>query len=408
LVPELPGLRNTFISLAILLLAACTKPPVEFTLVEPREPFDKLIANELVRAFDGNSKFRLTLIPHPDMHESSLDALASGIGDLALVSNGEPFTRDVETVLPLYPTVLHIAYRDHLQPKTGSELLIDTTVYAGLPGSTSREMMEETAHRFGIPAAHVRFVESLELRPDVVVVFAPVIHGLMDDYRDYHLFSIGTVEQLGHGSRAEAVTLLKPQFKPFILPTDIYPDVVSTPIVTLAVDELLVARNDIPGTVVYDLISELLRLKPALAAVHPGLFHDLTGDFDAAGSTFVLHPGAQAYIERDAPTAYERYSGVAEVAVTLALSLVSGLYAAVKIFRIRRKNRIDTFYKRAIAIRRSVSDEAPPEARNSAIQEIRKLQEVAFDLLVDEKLAADESFRIFITLCSDIVSELRA
>jgi hypothetical protein len=96
------------------------------------------------------------------------------------------------------------------------------------------------------------------------------------------------------------------------------------------------------------------------------------------------------------------------VAVTLALSLVSGLYAAVRIYRIRRKNRIDTFYKRAIAIRRSVSAAAPSEARNNAIQEIRKLQEVAFDLLVDEKLAADESFRIFITLCNDIVSELRA
>jgi hypothetical protein len=55
-----------------------------------------------------------------------------------------------------------------------------------------------------------------------------------------------------------------------------------------------------------------------------------------------------------------------------------------------------------------VSAAASTEARDNAIQEIRKLQEVAFDLLVDEKLAADESFRIFITLCSDIVSELRA
>jgi hypothetical protein len=184
--------------------------------------------------------------------------------------------------------------------------------------------------------------------------------------------------------------------------------VVSAPVVTIAVDELLVARNDIAETVIYDLISELLRLKPALAAVHPGLFHKLTGDFNAAGSTFVLHPGAQAYIERDAPTMYERYSGVAEVAVTLALSLISGLYAAVRIYRIRRKNRIDTFYKRAIAIRKSANSAAGPEARANALLELRKLQDHAFDLLVDEKLAADESFRIFITLCNDIVSELRA
>lgn len=378
-------------------------------LVTPREPYDKVIADELVRVFDDNPHIRLTLVPHTDTNKSSLELLLEQRGDLALVSNGEDFVTGVETVIPFYPTVLHIAYRDDLSPGSRRDLLIGTSVFAGLSGSTSREMMEQTVHRLGIPIDEVNFVESLTPKPDVVVVFAPIMRDLMEGYtEDYLLFSIGSVEQLGHGSLAESLSLLNPHFQPFVLPTDIYPNVVSKPVVTIGVDKLLVTRKDVPEAVIYDLISEILRLKPALSAMQPGLFHKLSGDFDAGSSTFVIHPGAQSYIERDAPSAYERYSGVAEVLTTLVFSLVSGGYAAIRIYKIRRKNRIDTFYKRAIAIRKSVPAEADATVRKNAVAEIRKLQEAAFDLLVDEKLAADESFRIFITLCSDIIAELDA
>jgi hypothetical protein len=205
----------------------------------------------------------------------------------------------------------------------------------------------------------------------------------------------------------EAVNLLRPQFRPIILPANLYPGIVNEPVVTIAVDKLLVARSDIPETVVYQLISEILRLKPALSAAQPGLFHKLSGDFDASGSSFVVHPGAQAYIERDAPSAYERYSGVAEVAVTVLVGIFTGIFAIVRIYRIRRKNRIDTFYERAIGIRKSVHGDTDSADRSQALNEIRQLQDSAFDLLVDEQLAADESFRIFITLSNDIIAELR-
>lgn len=391
----------------LAILSACTQDPETLRLVTPRQPYDKIIADELVRVFADNPRIRLTLVPHIDMGESSLQALLENKGDLALVSNGEDFVTGVETVIPFYPTVLHIAYRDDLKPESRRDLLIGTTVFAGPPGSPSREMMEKTVHRLGIPVNDVHFVESLSPKPDVVVVFAPIMIDLMEGYtEDYRLFSIGSVEQLGHGSLAESLSLLNPHFQPFVLPTDLYPKVVSKPVVTVGVDKLLVTRKEIPQAVIYDLISEILRLKPALSAMQPSLFHKLSGDFDAGSSTFVIHPGSQAYIERDAPSIYERYSGVAEVIVTLFFSLASALYAGLRIYKIRRKNRIDTFYKKAMAIRKSVSADSATELRANAIAEIRQLQETAFDQLVDEKLAADESFRIFITLCHDVIAEL--
>jgi hypothetical protein len=113
-------------------------------------------------------------------------------------------------------------------------------------------------------------------------------------------------------------------------------------------------------------------------------------------------------MQRSAPTIYERYSGVAEVAVTLLVAIFSATLAGVRIFRMRRKNRIDQFYAATIALRNSARDSTVPNKRKQLAAEVRQLQDEAFDLLVHEKLAADESFRIFITLSNDVLRQLGA
>jgi hypothetical protein len=44
--------------------------------------------------------------------------------------------------------------------------------------------------------------------------------------------------------------------------------------------------------------------------------------------------------------------------------------------------------------------------REAGVAKVRELQNRAFDMLVNEKVAADESFRIFITLSNDIIADL--
>ena len=59
-----------------------------------------------------------------------------------------------------------------------------------------------------------------------------------------------------------------------------------------------------------------------------------------------------------------------------------------------------------MAIRQSVSDSTSSDELAAAVQKIRALQTKAFEMLVDEKLAADESFRIFVSLSNDVLHEL--
>ena len=120
-----------------------------------------------------------------------------------------------------------------------------------------------------------------------------------------------------------------------------------------------------------------------------------------------MHAGAQAYLQRDEPSIYERYSGIAEVLVTLFVALGSASFAGVRIYRMRRKNRIDEFYAKAIEIRRAATAADDNETRARLANELQELQDTAFSQLIKEKLAADESFRIFVTLSNDVLAEIR-
>ena len=410
-----PISRLPLLILIAALAAACDKAPHELVMVLPTEPVNASIAEEISILLDGGASVRIRLTASPLAEEAALDAVESGEADLALVSNNLPFRSEIATVMPLYPTVLHIGSRTNADASHGAELLRGASVYAGPEGSASRLMFERIVERLGLGPEEFGYVSGIEDVPDVVIVFSPIspariaeIQNLLRGYPDLALISMGEPGDIGTGGIIDAAVLMNPHFQPFIIPVGTYGSLTPEPVVTVAVDKILVTRNDLDSTVVYDLVNEILRHRPALAGKRPGLFQQLGDDFDTGRSTYVVHAGTQAYLQRSAPSVYERYSGIAEVVVTLIVALGSAAIATVRIFRMRRKNRIDGFYTQTIALRRSVTDSSAPDEIERVINEVRSLQNQAFDLLVDEKLAADESFRIFITLSNDVLRQLGA
>lgn len=400
--------QSILLAIALTALLGCERGPTELRLITPKSPIDQEIAKDFADLLGRQSTVKITLVPAPEGEETVLQALASGDGDIAIITNNMPFRPDIATVMPLYPTVLHVAYRKGRPAGNTRDLIAGARVFAGPPGTPSRLLFKQVTDRYGLTEENFSFVETFEESPDVVVVFAPISPERIPDLPDYELRSMGDPADIGTGSVIDAATLLNPQFRPFIIPIGTYGTLTPEPVLTLAVDRLLVARRDLDSTVVYDLVTGLVSLRPALAALRPGLFQDISGEFDPSSSTFIIHPGAQAYAQRNAPTIYERYSGIAEVAVTILIALFSATFAGVRIYRMRRKNRIDTFYSDVIAIRNSIDETSTEEDRREKTDEIRALQTTAFELLVDEKLAADESFRIFITLSNDVLQQLGA
>jgi len=412
------GFPRAWRSVALLLVAstallvACDSGPAELRLVAPSSALDLEIARDLEALLEKGSDFRLDITEQQHSGEAALDMLLAGKADIALVSNYLPYREGVSTVMPLYASVLHIAYRDGRDPSSGYSLLSNAKIYAGADGSASRLMFERIAERVGVPDNGYSYIDWVEdarsADPDIVILFAPISPQRMAEFDGYTLFSFGTPADIGAGQVVDAAALLNPPLRPFVIPATTYGAANTQPVVTVAVDKMLVVRNDLDASLVYDLINTVRRLRPALSATRPGLFEQIGDSFDVSKSTFVLHAGAQDFLQREEPTVYERYSGVAEVVVTLMIALASAILAGFRILKMRRKNRIDRFYSAAIEIRNSISGSSTADERTLAAEKIRELQDTAFDQLVDEKLSADESFRIFVTLSNDVLDQLNS
>lgn len=391
----------------LLLTSSCSKEGGDLRLATPVSRIDQEIATDLAALFNQESELKISLTDAELSGEQALDAVLNGTADIALVSNALPYRKGIATIIPLFPTVLHIGYFGDREVTDGTSLLRGAKVFAGVEGSASRLMFEQSIQRARLADLDFTFVVDHTEMPDVIVVFAPISPNLLSEFDNFRLLSRGTVDDIGRGTSIDATTLLNPHLRPFVIPVETYGDATPEPILTVAVDKFLVTRSDVDPTLVYDFISELLRLRPALAAKRPGLFSNLSGDFDPSRSTFVIHEGAQAYLERSEPSVYERYSGVAEVAVTLLIALMSAALGAMRLYRMKRKNRIDTYYSEAIAIRNSIGETIQVDDRTALTAKMKSLQDKAFEELVDEKLAADESFRIFITLSNDVLRQLQ-
>lgn len=404
--------RLFLVILSAAILAACDPGPVDLRMVAPSSDLDHAIANSLSDLLEQGSEFRLSVSDQQLSGENALDMLIAGDADLAMVSNYLPYREDITTIMPLYPSVLHIAYRDGRDTTNGYTLIDQAKVWAGAEGSASRLMMERMIARLNMPKSAYSYVDpsndNVANPPDIAVLFAPISPQRVSEFSGYKLFTFGSPADIGAGTIVDAAALINPPLRPFVIPTSTYGAATPGPVVTVAVDKLLVARDDLDPSVVYDLIDEIRRLRPALAATRHGIFDELGSSFDVSKSTFVLHPGTQDYLQRDEPTIYERYSGVAEVVVTLLIGLVSVTLAGFRILKMKRKNRIDRYYSAAIQIRDSIDGDSSQGERENAIAEINNLQHNAFDQLVDEKLSADESFQIFITLSNDVLRQLNS
>jgi hypothetical protein len=274
----------------------------------------------------------------------------------------------------------------------------------------SKSLTEQLVEDLEFNEGEVTFTDSTESRPDVIIVYAPIDRKrLIKDplLKGMKLFSFGDPADVGLGGPVDRAVLLNPRLRPFIIPIGTYDDLTPEPVLTVAVDRLLVSRSDLDSTVVYDLYAEILRLRPALFSARPELYQPIDNDITQLNLAFSLHPGTLAYIKRDEPTFIERYSGVAEVAVTLLIAGISAGLALINIYRVRRKNRLDEFLTKVINIRNSVKPQASKAECDEAIAKIKALRDYGFEQLVDEKLAANESFRIFIELTNDTITELQ-
>lgn len=329
--------------------------------------------------------------------------------------NGTMALSHLRAVLPLYPEVLFIIYRDDLAPTSLRDLVVGRRVVLGPRNSGSARLTIQLFEAFGIDSNEFTPVYSSftdrKLSDSVDICCAltgftnPLI-GEMLNQQHGRLFSLDSHELANRGSSVDGFCMNHIGARPYIIPKNTYAAGPDAPILTTAVDAILLARDDVDPVLVQELVASIMESREPLVE-HDHLLRGLSEKFDAGDLSFPLHAGMTMYRERHAPTFVEKNSDLFGLLLSILVAMAGAISALMKWNARRRKDRIDEYYLKAIEIsKRTGSLRAGVECQ-AALEALHELRNDAFDKLVGEKLAADESFRIFISLVDATVGEIR-
>ena len=134
---------------------------------------------------------------------------------------------------------------------------------------------------------------------------------------------------------------------------------------------------------------------------------DLKEDFSRASLSFPLHNGARIFLDRDEPSFMERYAELIGVIFSILIAFMSGVYSLSGWMKQRKKDRIDVFYEQILHVKVIINKLNDIKDVVRHIRQIQADQQKAFQMLIDEKLRADESFRIYMELSKETIQELK-
>lgn len=338
---------------------------------------------------------------------ANLDSLKQGRADLAIVENFIPFEDSIKTVLKLYPQILHIFYASDTTIHSLEGLLYDKDVFIGLEGSGSYRFMMILFDYFQLDKSRINVVDNAFVN-DVIAGFIDIIsQDQLQGLETFKLFSFDQITTFGQGSVVEGIALRYPQVRPFVIPSGTYAKLNPMPIVTLATDAILVARATMSEDDVYDITKAIFNDKQQLTGISPLIQKGLVENFDRSELSFPLHEGARIFLDRDEPSPLERYAELSGVIFSILVAFISALVSLSKWHNQTKKDRVDIFYQQLMDIKNHI-----PKIRSSSdgvlkIKEIHDAQHKAFQMLINEELSANESFRIYMELSKETSMEIK-
>ncbi len=345
---------------------------------------------------------------------ASVEMLEQRRADLALISNHVEGSGALRLIAPLYQETLQVVVRRDAAIETPFDLR-GKRVSVGPEGSGTETIATEVMTHFGIARAQIEPVhmtlqeaaEALE-RGEISCAFmvagmrTPAVDRLLRR-RDMMLLSLGDPSEVG--SALEGVRLDAPFFEVTTIPRNAYGREPAAPVGTIAVRALLVARADLPEDVVYEITESLFEHKVELATENELLAH-LSERFDLALSPYPLHAGADRYYRRDEPTLLKKYADELGLLITIGALIWSAISALAAARRGSRRSRIEhrLGLARALAARaRAASD---PDELSAVHDELIALREQALEDLEQERLDANDGFRILQDYVSDQIARL--
>ncbi len=382
------------------------------------------VGKSLEDIFEYNAGINLEVLSAPGLGPfKNCQLLWQGQVDFGVASNDTKVTdflkpgmsineSRIRTILPLYPEILFIIYPDSIQPSSLQDLVKGKRIGVGPEKSGTSIFFKIFLDHNGINPDSYEFVhvpwsknivsQDIDISVTVAGYNASIIHQMINSDK-CKLFSIDNPDLYKNGSTVEGFCMNYPMARPFIIPKYAFSKGPEKPILTLAIDAMLLCRKDIPKHEIYDIVTEIYRQKNILAEKNT-LFNSLTENFDLNSLNFPLHEGSRMYLERNEPSLVERYSRFIGqlIYITLAIAGLGG--AMVKVKNNFKKEGLEKYYQQIISIEDEISDNQLSISESR--KDLDKIKQKVVKLYIAGRLKRSEDYQVFQQYIDNVILSL--
>ncbi len=405
----------------LLIMTSCKKMGAydkELTFIKVSElnsatVSDKAVAKLLKEQLNADITIHYTL-----SEDTAFQQLVRGEADFAIIPNNAVFpAAHIRTVAPLLPRVLLVLTKNIKEYPPGDLRGVLEGHHLVMEDLSRIDsiFMRKLFTSYGIdPAAVEGFPATgidLDEWKDSSFVYIGLTHLhnpkmkklIMEGAR---FFSLDDISLYNRGSSVEGFKMNYSRIVPFILPKDYFLGRPASPVLTLAIPDILVTREDVSKTLVYDIVSTIVEQKPRLEEMDNIYALLNTTDLSGDAFSFPLHKGTQDYIMRNEPSLMTRYASDLWPVLSV-LAIFSGALASVRRrMRMRKKLSIESFYKSLLSLRKKSFGLEDEREKMQILEELRVLRSEAFEALIENRLMADETFEIFLSLYDEVRKEI--
>ena len=381
-----------------LATAAAADEPIRlgYLTEEPGPAMAALLADILAPIGD------IQLRPYADATLFYQD-LSSHTLQLGLAEAPEQSVADIFWIAAIYPSVLHVLVASAQPANDLKQILATEGLYTGPPGGVAERLAHALEHQYQINEPAAVDMAAAPAPPSDSPPAYFIFGGLLpDDARrrlhDYRLVSLRASEDPSAQSVAHAIAMRYPQFRPFVLPPDLYPELSRSAVQTVGISTLLLANAHVPPQLVYAIAEKIEQNVGRIADLYP--LAQQTGNMTDI-HIVPMHPGARSYADRHDPSFLERHADLFALGISALAIIASGLVGWWRHSKQKRKDRLDAYYAKALALRAQLA----PNNHAAIGAQLAALQAEVLSLVVDEGIDADGALVAFLLLTNRIMDE---
>ena len=413
-------LNKILIIISLLIISCSSHKKHEIKIATGSPGGTYIIVGDAFNQSLNSEVLKFMILKGSEYHSiSNIDLVSKHQVDFALTQNDIPNdsnSKNIRVVMPLYTHNLYIIYKPGSIANSLKELVTGRRIGIGPKNGGSALFIMKVFEKFGIkPSEYIPVYCSHDCNMlsdsiDVSCLLAgfnnPRISELLINEHG-KLLSLDSYDMLNKGSSVEGFCASYYRAKPYLISKYTYSNYPDNPVLTLGIDIILITNKDTPDDIVYELTKTICDSRSILANTCP-LLSNISENFEQSKLNYQIHPGALQFFERNKPSFFEKHSDMIGLLLTFAGMLAAILSAFIKWTARKRKNRIDTYYQKVLNIDSELSHELTSDNIKCFLDELEKIKIDAYDKLIKEKLEANESFRIFVTLLNDTRVKLLA